>query len=439
MKKKLFSGISVGTVLTLAVTAVILFVTIFMITRLSSGQRVDLSALTMQVLALDKSDPRDQIDDIPVHPGTEKTDPVSGEAPAATVKSAATATPDPRPAEGSFTLTAGGTVALESNSRKSGYSNDSKKYDFTPLLNLLIPYIDADINTVFLENILMDNIKVSQAVVPTCCAEMLKNAGFDTVAAGFSRIWDKKEEGVGATRVALRSAGLNTLGIFSDAADAAPEIRTVNGVRVALLQYTDTVPDSTRKAMIKNGTSRMVPGTDTGEITEEIRTARNQADVVIVLIQWGKTNAKAPGKTETALAQMIADAGADIIIGSGIRSVQKMEYLTGKREDGSEHQVFCAYSLGALLSDDRGSAARIAGCLLNLNVTYDGRSVRIDRATYTPTYIWKYKQDSQYYYRVIASDATAPDGMDNDQIKVMKKALTAVQDALADSPVEERK
>lgn len=442
MKKKDIRGFSAGTVLMLIATGVILCVSIYMISRFSSGQHVDISTLTMQVFALNESGSPDMVEDIPVHSDSSESVTVTENGKKVNETPTITAEETHAPQKNeirTFTITAGGTVALETNSRKSGYSNDSKKYDFTNLMNLLSPYITADINTVFLENLLMDDEKVSKTIVPTCAADMLKTAGFDTVAAGFAKAWEKKEDGVNQTRVALRSAGLSTLGIFNDANDAAPEIMNINGIRVALVQYTDTVAVNTRKNMIQNGNSRMVPDTDQAEILEDLRYARDQADVVVVLIQWGKTNAKSPSKTETELAQYFANAGADIIIGSGIRSVQRMEYLTGTREDGSEHQVFCAYSLGALLSDDRASAAKIGSCLLNLRITCDEKgNINVAEATYTPTYIWKYKQDSMYYYRVLAADADVPDGMDNDQIKVMQKALNSVRKALEGSPVTER-
>ena len=55
--------------------------------------------------------------------------------------------------------------------------------------------------------------------------------------------------------------------------------------------------------------------------------------------------------------------------------------------------------------------------------------------SYTPTYIWRYKQDNQYYYRIAVSDQPAPDGMSDDQIGYMQKALTNLQKYLGDSPV----
>lgn len=442
MKRKENRGISAGTVIALAVTVLTLGITVLMAVRFSSGTKINLSAVTGNLLSLGNDGIPDEIEEIPIQTVAEATtEPEQSHEPAVvSVQPVPTAAPGPALRRGgSFTLTAGGTVALESNTRRSGYSNDSNKYDFTDIMGMIAPYVRADINTVFLENLLDDESKVSNYIVPTCCADMLKTAGFDTVAAGFSRAWDKKADGVGKTLVALRSIGMDTLGLFPAPEEAAPVIRNINGVRVALFQYTATVSDDTRRSMNKTGVTRMIPDASVSEITEDIRMIRESTDVVIVFVQWGKAGTKNPTKAQITMAGQIADAGADIIIGNGSRNVQKMEFLTGHREDGSEHQVFCAYSLGALLSDDRTSTSRIGSCLLNMTVDCDENgNVSFRDATYTPTYIWKYKQDNSYYYRVLVSDAAPPDGMDSDQIKSMNKTLNTVKDALKDSPVTER-
>ena len=64
--------------------------------------------------------------------------------------------------------------------------------------------------------------------------------------------------------------------------------------------------------------------------------------------------------------------------------------------------------------------------------------VTIVNPEYTPVYTWKYKQDGRFYYRCLAADRPAPDGMDAEQQKMMSKALDTVRVAMKDTPVEER-
>ena len=155
-------------------------------------------------------------------------------------------------------------------------------------------------------------------------------------------------------------------------------------------------------------------------------------------MNWRKVG-KAPDKAQKTLAQSIADAGADLIIGSGSRVPQAAEYLTGKLPDGTEKQTLCIWSLGTTLSGDRTNIKRISGYLLHVRIhlTRDGKTL-VEQPEYTPVYTWRFRQDGQYYYRCLAANRTPPDGMDNEQIKSMDKAADTTRGVLAGSPLNER-
>ena len=81
----------------------------------------------------------------------------------------------------------------------------------------------------------------------------------------------------------------------------------------------------------------------------------------------------------------------------------------------------------------------MAGYLLHVTVRQNKKgSVDILAPEYSPVYTWKYKQDGRYYYRCLASDQSAPDGMDSEQQKTMEKAETTVSETLAGSPLTRR-
>ena len=77
----------------------------------------------------------------------------------------------------------------------------------------------------------------------------------------------------------------------------------------------------------------------------------------------------------------------------------------------------------------------VLGMLLQLQIFFDGKSLSFEKVCYTPTYIWRYKQDGQYQYRIVPSDQPAPDGMSDEQIGYMQKAYKNLQKYLGDSPV----
>ena len=418
--------ISAGTVMILLLTLAILGGTGFVWSRLSSGKTIDLSKLQPESFDLQIVTGRpEEIQDIPQ---------TSAPKPAATA-APATAVPEEETKGKSFTLTVAGTVALEGEVRKNSYYSDSKQYDYYDIMMLLKKELQSDLNIVFLENLISEDAKANDVTAPGAGAVMLKAAGFNAAACGFSKAFDKEEEGAATTRRLLGEYDIQPLGTYGND-ETHLRIMDANGIRTALLQYTETVPSATRKKMVKNGTDGAVPAADPESVAADIARAREQGcAAVIVLLNWGKTG-KAPDKNMKALAQQIADAGADLIVGNGSRIVSGAEMLTAA-ETGRE--VLCVWSLGTTLSGDRSNIKRIAGMLLQARIHVENGQAEIRDACYIPLYTWKYKQDSRFYYRCLAADRPVPDGMENEQQKMMKKAAEAVQNAMKDSPVEARK
>ena len=422
--------LSAGTKCMLVLVVAVLVGSALVLGKLSSGAKVDLSKLNMNVLDLQEDPSRNTEETTETKQGTE-----SQPAKKTEQDTAAPATAKPQSAA-SFTLTAGGSISLAGEVRKNSRSTDAKVADYADVMMLLAPRIRSDVNTVFFENILSDRHKASDSVAPGLAATLLTEAGFNMAACGFSQAYSSGKDGVEATLISLDSNGIKALGIRYADDLGTTEVRTVNGVKAAFLQYTDTVPAKTRKTMEKEGTGGMVPEADPDKIAQDIDIARRQgAEAVIIFLSWGKTGATSPDKSQRELAEKIAEAGADLIIGCGSHIPQTAEYLTGA--DGKT--VLCVWSLGTLLSGDRSNIKRISGYLFHVTVRSDGQGgVTVLNPEYTPVYTWKYKQDSRFYYRCIASGNDAPDGMDSEQRKMMTKSAETVRTALQDAPLGQR-
>ena len=414
MRKSGKRKISAGTVAVLLMTMAILGGTVFVWLRLSSGKTVDLSRLKPEVEILQ------------VKTGNEERIPEIAQTVMSTPIPVATQTPepnnpeknDPEPYLRSFTLTAAGTVSMAGEVRKNSYSSDAKQYDYSDTMTLLKKELGSDLNIVFTENLYSTENKPTDLIAPDAAAAMLKSAGFNAAACGYSKAFDKGEAGIASTRRVLEDNGIRPVGIYENDGEDHIPVFSENGIRTALLQYTDTIPAATRKTMTKNGLNS----------TRELG-----CEAVIVLLNWGKTG-RGPDKNMKKLVQGIADAGADLIVGSGNRIVSGMEMLTAGETD---RQVPCVWSLGTTLSGDRGTIKRIAGMLLKATVVVKDGKTEIREIRYVPLYTWKYRQDSRYYYRCLAADRPEPDGMDSEQRKMMKKAAETVREAMKDSPAEE--
>ncbi len=416
--------VSAGTIVMLAMTVLVLIGTAYVLLRLSSGKTIDLSRLRPGVLELENN---------------RATEPDNSAVPKETPETTSAEKPSPPPENSgrrTVTLTAAGSTALNGEVRKNSYSSEVKAYDYYDVMMLLKKELQSDLNLVFLENLMTEDGKVSDTYTTIAAASMLKTAGFHYAACGFSKAFDGKETGIAVTRKLLGEFGITPVGIYETEEESHGIHTEINGIRIALLQYTDTVASATRKSMDKQGISHMIPPADPELIAEDIAWARSGgAEAVIVLLEWGKTG-KAPEKSMRTLAQQIADAGADLIIGNGSLIVSGTETLISAA-DGK--YVLCVWSLGATLTGDRSNIKRIAGMLLHVTLAVEDGRTTVREFRYTPLYTWKFKQDGRFYYRCLAANGTVPDGMDSDQQKMMQKAAESVRDAMKDSPAGERK
>lgn len=333
-----------------------------------------------------------------------------------------TLAPTPQPtstpfAGGNATLTIGGSVCVETGVRQSGYYSDSQKYDLDEVLNLLQGEMMGDLCMVSMENLVVADSKVSDLIAPDAALQMLRSAGVDVVNLGFAKALDKGVASLQETVNSAKAKGLRVIGAYAQEAESAisSQIVEINGIKIALLHYTDNLSNTAKKKL--NGQAWVVPTTDTA--VEGITKARQMgAQVVLVSLHWGKSGSSSVTKAQQTLAQQLADAGADVIVGVGSRIVQQAAWLS--RPDGG--QTLCCYGLGSLISDSRTDAG-VAGMLLQLTIQVDATGkVSFPSTAYTPTYVWRYKQDGSYHYRVVASDGTAPDGMDDSQNNSRERA-----------------
>lgn len=440
-RRRKHRGISLGTIVMLALTAMVTLGILYVLPRLAGDTKIDIDPnQVLQAFSFSDTIPELTLSDIPI--GTAVPDSLPTPAPIATaapqtLPPTVPATAAPTQAGGSFAMTLTGSVCIESAVRKSAYYSESEKYDFSEILTLIAPQMRSDMTVVPLDNLIVPGAKMSDTVAPDAVVSMLAKAGANAVALGFTKAYDQGLAGLQSTIEAVSGQKMTVIGAFSSAADAqAVRLMTLGGVRVALLHYTDGLTNKGTKAIAKDGNGFALPQAQPETILRDMENARTSgAQVVIVSLHWGSTSRNAPTKAQTKLAQQLADGGADVIVGTGSQNVQKVEWLTGRRADGTEKRTLCAYSLGSILCESRKNS-NVAGMLLHLRIACDQNGdVTFEETSYTPTYIWRYKQDGMYAYRVVDSHQSAPDGMSDDQRKSMERALSTTQKALSDAPL----
>ena len=338
-----------------------------------------------------------------------------------------------------LTLTAGGSISVDTSIQKACTS--SLGYAFDPVLEALASGFQSDINLATLENMAVVTDKLSDTNMPADALAALRSSGINTICTGYYGALNNGIAGLKTTLEAIAQNGMTAYGVYPTA-EARNHVTTVQvgDVTVALLSFQSELSAAGKKKTSKEEQAYVIAPLTLPTIAADITAAHAAgAQVVVVSLCWGKAGATAPTATQRELAQGIAAAGADIIIGTHSGTVQPIEILTATRADGLAHQTLCAYSLGNLLQSDRAERESISGVLLHVNMTYElsKDTLTFESLTYTPTYVWRGKIDGQNAYRVLQSNAEPPAYMDTDQQKVMQRCLTLVQDRLADSIVKE--
>lgn len=176
--------------------------------------------------------------------------------------------------------------------------------------------------------------KGSPEVLPS-----LYDAGIDVLSLATNHALDQGVEGLLDTMKHLDEAGIGHFGAGRDDKEAfAPLIREAKGMKVAYIGLTRVIPYPEWKA------DRNVPGVaetyDTTRAVAAISKAKEEADLVVVMVHWGVDGADRPESYQRQFAREYIDAGADLVIGSHPHVLQGFEMYNGK---------WIAYSLGNFL------------------------------------------------------------------------------------------
>lgn len=200
--------------------------------------------------------------------------------------------------------------------------------------------------------------------------DALSASGFDCMTLATNHVLDMGSDGVISMLNYIRTyyPDMVTTGAYlSEEEQDEIVIMEVSGVRIALLNYTYGLNGHSSSVVYVNTL-------DEEQILADVEKAKEQADYIVVFPHWGEENQLTPTDEQRALAQTLADAGVDLIIGTHPHVVQPMEVLTG--EAGNETIVY--YSLGNLVSLQH-EAANMLGGVAEVDMTFqDGELVLVD-------------------------------------------------------------
>ena len=160
-------------------------------------------------------------------------------------------------------------------------------------------------------------------------ARSLSNAGFDVVSLANPHIMDYGEEGFLDTLEFLSWYGIKHVGGGRNLKEARkPIVLTAKDTKVAFLAYyRGSEFDTSFAKENKPGPAFPVYA----ELEQDIKTAKAQADVVIVSMHWGiQTETDQITRRQKMYAHRFIDSGADAVIGQQLHKLHGIEIYKGK-------------------------------------------------------------------------------------------------------------
>ncbi|QQE76329.1 CapA family protein [Brevibacillus composti] len=193
-------------------------------------------------------------------------------------------------------------------------------------------------------------------------APAMKRAGIDLVNLANNHSMDHGESGLLDTFRILDEHELRYMGAGRDAEQAyAPVYVERNGIRLAFFGFSRVVPEVSWYA--GNNKPGIAASYDPSKAVDAIKRARNQADLIIVVVHWGKEREDYPVDHQIELSRSYIEAGADLVVGGHPHVLQGFEAYRNK---------WIAYSLGNFIFTRSHEPKTWETMILQASCTKDG-------------------------------------------------------------------
>ncbi len=214
-------------------------------------------------------------------------------------------------------------------------------------------------------------------LAPPAAAASVANAGFDVVTLANNHSLDYGPEALAEGLHLLDAAGVRAVGAGLTEAEAhRPAVISANGLRLAFLGYVDVPVEGggfNTATWEARGDHPGLAWARAERIAADVAAAKQQADIVVVMLHSGYEGQSAPTDTQRRAAHAAIDAGAALVLGAHPHVLQGAE----RYENG-----FIAYSLGNFVFDGFDGAANETA-ILRLTLDRDG----VRDVQWTPTVI----------------------------------------------------
>lgn len=212
---------------------------------------------------------------------------------------------------------------------------------------------------------------------PTEIAKNLESVGFNLVNLASNHCLDRMEQGIANELAAFGKTNIIHDGVYNsqEEFDTIPTF-TKNGITFSFLAYTYGTNG------IQPTYTYNVSYFDDAQIQSDVQRAKEISDVVIVSAHWGDENTFEPNDFQKHYAQLFADCGVDVVIGTHPHTIQPVEWIEGS--DGNK--MLCVYSLGNFIGGMLTTDNAIGG-EIKFDFIKKGKNISIENVEWIPTII----------------------------------------------------
>lgn len=285
------------------------------------------------------------------------------------------------------------------------------EHDFTPALETFrSAYESVDYMVANLETSLGGDEKEYSGFpnfnAPDEIAYDLHTMGVDLQLLANNHIYDNGKDGFFRTISVFQQAGIPYTGVRGNEADSKYVVQDINGIRIGMINYTyEAEQEGDRKSLngnlVEESMGVLINSyeeshietfySEIAQIQQEMYT--QGVEFVIVYMHWGNEYELEPNTSQKDIAARLCDMGIDAVIGAHPHVVQPVDVLVSS--DGT-HKMFCAYSLGNHLSNQRREKISSRpnghtedGLFIKLTISRTGGKVAITNIEAVPTYVYK--------------------------------------------------
>ena len=184
--------------------------------------------------------------------------------------------------------------------------------------------------------------------------EGLVFAGFDILSEANNHVFDYGREAMEDTFLRLKSSGIDYVGAgFNEKEAYSPIIRDIKDTKIAFLAFTNLGSNFWKATNERSGIAWL----EEQRMKEEIKKAKDLADIVIVSFHYGEEYFSEPVPSQVSTSKIAIDSGADLIIGHHPHVIQPIERYK---------DAYIAYSLGNFVFDQGFSKETMEGLLLKV-------------------------------------------------------------------------